>query len=94
MQVIAYVVFFAAFVWLVVAVKSRRKLIAVTFTGVMVMALMGAPQPAHAQSGVLKGIEAILGAIKGVIQTALTSINEVRTAVNNLQQTEAVDQPG
>jgi hypothetical protein len=86
MQVIAYVVFFAAFVWLVVAVKSSRKLIAVILTGVMVMALVGAPQSAHAQSGILTGIEAILGVIKGVIQTALTSINTVRTDVKSLQQ--------
>ena len=86
MQVIVYAVFFAAFVCLTVMVKSRRKLIAVTLTGVMVMTLAGAPQPAHAQSGILSGIQAILNVINGMIQTASTSINTVRTAVNNLQQ--------
>src|SRR6266536_1119881 len=89
MQVIAYVVFVAAFVWLVVTVKSRRKFIAVTLTGVMVMTMVGVPQPAHAQSGILSGIQAILRVINGMIQTALTSINTVRTAVNNLQQVVA-----
>jgi len=89
MQVIVYVVFVAAFVWLVVTVKSRRKFIAVTLTGVMVMTLVGVPQPAHAQSGILSGIQAILRVINGMIQTALTSINTVRTAVNNLQQVVA-----
>src|SRR6266536_6491633 len=89
MQVIAYVVFIAAFVWLVVTVKSRRKFIAVILTGVMVMTLGGVPQPAHAHSGILSGIQAILSVINGMIQTALTSINTVRTAVNNLQQVVA-----
>jgi hypothetical protein len=86
MQIIAYAVFFTAFVWLVVTVKSCRKLIAVTLVGVMVMTLAGAPQPVHAQSGILSGIQAILNVINGVIQTALTSINGVRTAVSTLQQ--------
>lgn len=86
MQVTAYVVFFAVFVWLVVTVKSRRKFIAVALTGVMVIGAVGVPQPAQAQSGILNGIEAILSVINGMIQTALTSINTVRTAVKNLQQ--------
>jgi len=89
MQVIAYVVIFAAFVWLVVTLKSRRKFVAVTLTGVMVMTLVGVPQPAHAQSGILSGIQAILSVINGMIQTALTSINTARTAVNNIQQAVA-----
>ncbi len=86
MQVISYLVFFAAFVWLVVTVKSRRRFIAVMLTGVMAMTLVGVPQPAQAQSGILGGIQAVLSVINGVIQTGLTSINAVRTAVNNLQQ--------
>jgi energy-converting hydrogenase Eha subunit A len=93
MQFIAYVVFLAAFVWLMVTVQSRRKVIAVTITGVMVMTLVGVPQPAHAQSGVLGGIQAILSVISGVIQTALTSINTVRTAENSWQQAVAWPQP-
>lgn len=86
MQMIAYALFFIALVWLVVTVKSPRKLIAVTLAGVMVMTVAGAPQPAHAQAGILSGIQAILNVITGVIQTALTSINGVRTAASNLQQ--------
>lgn len=86
MQLITYAVFFVAFAWLVVTLKSRRKFVAVALTGVMVMTLVGVPQPAQAQSGILSGIQAILSVINGMIQTALTSINTVRTAVNNLQQ--------
>ena len=89
MQVISYAAFFAAFVWLVATVKTRRRFIAVTLTGVMVMTLVGVPQPAQAQSGILSGIQAVLSVINGVIQTGLTSINTVRTAVNNLQQVVA-----
>jgi hypothetical protein len=89
MQVIWYMVFFAAFGWLVVTVDARSKFIAVALTGVMVMTLVGLPQPARAQSGILSGIQAVLGVINGVIQTALTSINTVRTSVNNLQQVVA-----
>lgn len=86
MQVVLYAVLFSVFAWLVVTIKSSRKLIAVALSGVLVMTLVGVPQPAHAQSGVLGGIQAVLSVINGVIQTALGSINAVRTAVNNLQQ--------
>ncbi len=86
MQLILYLAFFAAFTWLVVRVRSGRKLTAVVLTGVLVMTLVGVPQPAHAQSGILSGIQAVLSAINGVIQTALGAINTARTAVNNLHQ--------
>lgn len=86
MQVIIYGVFFATFACLMVMIKSRRKLVAVTLTAVMVTTLVGAPQPARAQSGILSGIQAILNVINGIIQTALTSINTVRAALGNLEQ--------
>jgi hypothetical protein len=89
MQIFWYMVLFAAFSWLVVTVEPRRKFIAVLLACVMVMTLVGAPQPAQAQSGILSGIQAVLSVINGVIQTALTSINSVRTDVNNLQQVVA-----
>lgn len=86
MQILAYAVLFTALVSLVVTVKSPRKLIAVTLSLAMMMTVVGAPPPAHAQVGILSGIQAILNLIHGVIGTVLTSINGVRTAVNNLQQ--------
>jgi hypothetical protein len=86
MQLVLYTVFFATFAWLVVTIKSRRKLTAVVLTVTLIMMLIGVPQPAYAQSGVLSGIQAVLSAINGVIQIALGAINTVRTAVNNLQQ--------
>lgn len=86
MQIIVYGVFFAIFSCWMVMVKSRRKLVAVTLTAVMVMTLVAAPQPAQAQSGILSGIQAVLNVINGIIQSALTSINTVRTALSNLEQ--------
>lgn len=86
MQFIWYTVLFAAFAWLVVTTKSGSKLTALALSGALVMTLVGMPQSAHAQSGVLSGIQAVLSVINGVIQTALDSINTVRTAANNLQQ--------
>ena len=89
MQMIWYAVFFMTFTWLVVTVKNSRKLVAVALSGMLVITLVGMPAPAHAQSGVLGGIQAVLSVINGVIQTALGSINSARTAVNNLQQVVA-----
>jgi hypothetical protein len=91
MQIIWYVVFFMGFVWIVTISKSRRKLVAVTLTGAMVLTLVGSPQPAYSQSptGILSAIQAVLSVINGLIQTALMSINTARTVLNNLQQVVA-----
>jgi len=86
MQVIAYAVFITAFAWLMVAVRSPRKLVAVALTGAMMMTLVGLPQPAHSQTGILSGIQAILNVIQGLIQNALTWINTVRTGMRDLEQ--------
>jgi hypothetical protein len=67
-------------------VQNRRRLVAVTLAGVMIATLVGAPQSAQAQIGILAAIHAVLSVISGVIQTVLTGINTVRTAMNNLQQ--------
>jgi hypothetical protein len=88
MQITCYAVLFTGLAWLVVIVKTRRKLIAVGVTGAMVLMLMGVPQPAHAQAptGILGAIQSVLNVINSLIQNALTSINTARTALNNLQQ--------
>src|SRR3974390_1508949 len=86
MQLLIYTVFFAVLTWLVVTVQNRRRVVAVALAGVMVVTLVGLPQPAQAQIGLLGAIQAVLNVINGVIQTALNEINAVRTALNNLQQ--------
>jgi len=93
MQLLVYTTFFAVLSWLVLTIQSRRRLMAVSLAGVMVVTLVGVPQPAQAQVGILGGIEAILNVINGVIQTALTAMNTVRTAMNNLKQLVVWPQP-
>ena len=86
MHLLVYMLFFTALSWLVVTIQNTRRLVAVTLAGVMAVTLVGAPQPAQAQLGILQAIQAVLNVINGLIQTALTSINTVRSAMNNLQQ--------
>jgi hypothetical protein len=88
MHIIYYVFVFVGSAWLFVAVSSRRKMVAVALIGTIALTLVGAPQPARAQApgGILSIIQAVLSAINGLIQTALTSINTARTALKNLQQ--------
>ena len=93
MQVLWYAVFFAAFTWLVVTVQGRKRLVAVTLAGVMVVTLVGAPQRAEAQGGILGAIQAVLNVINGVLKTALTSINSVRSSMNTHLQTVVYPQP-
>ena len=71
MQVFLYMTFFAALTWFVVTVQNRRRLVAVTLAGVMVVTLVGAPQPAQAQLGILQASQAVLNVINGVIQTCV-----------------------
>jgi len=89
MQITWYAVFLTGLVWLVTIAKSRRKLVAVTLAGAMVLTLVG-PQQAHSQAPtrILSAIQAVLSVINGLIQTALTSINTARTALS-LQQVVA-----
>jgi len=88
MQIICYLVLFIGSAWLVVSATSRRKIVAVALVGAMVLTLVGSPQPARAQApgGILSTIQAVLGVINGLIQTALTSIHTARTALSNLHQ--------
>jgi hypothetical protein len=86
MQLVMYMVFFTSFAWLVIALENHRRLVATALAGIMVLTLLGAPEPAQAQIGIVKAIEAVLNVINGLIQTALSAINTARTAMNNLEQ--------
>ena len=88
MQISCYLVLFIGSAWLVVSATSRRKIVALALVGAVVLTLVGSPQPARAQApgGILSAIQAVLGQIHGLIQTALTSINTARTALRNLHQ--------
>ena len=86
MQVVIYMMFFTSFAWLVIALQNHRRLVATTLAGIMVLTLVGAPQPAQAQIGTVKAIQAVLNVINGLIRAALSAINTARTAMNNLEQ--------
>ena len=81
--------FLCSFVWLVVTVKNRRKFIAVTLTGVLVMTLGGS---ATACARPIRNPWRNSGGPQcdqRADPDRIGSINTVRTAVNNLQQVVA-----
>src|SRR5215472_11087243 len=82
---LGYAVAFSLFAWLVVTVKNRRRVVAVTVTTVLVFTLVS-PKPAQAQGNLIGAVQAVLNVINGVIQTALNGINTVRTAISNFYQ--------
>jgi lipase chaperone LimK len=88
MYIVWYSVFFLALAGLAFRVHSGKKLIALTLTGALLLSFVGSPLPARAQvqSGILGSIQAVLGVINGLIQTALVAINSVRIALSNLEQ--------
>ncbi len=78
-------VFFLLFSWFMVKARTRRHVLALALAGTTVAVLV-APPRAQAQGGLLGAIQAVLNVINGVIQTALSSINSVRTAISNFYQ--------
>ena len=84
MHYFAFTLFLFLFTWLVVTANSRRRVVAVTVAGVLVLTLVVAPPAAQAQGDLLALIEAVLNAINGVIQTALERDQHRPDAINNL----------
>lgn len=76
---------FVAFSYWMVAARSRRQVLALTLAGVLAVALVS-PPPAAGQGSLLVAIQSVLNVINGLIKTALTSINSVRSAVSNFYQ--------
>jgi hypothetical protein len=79
---------FVLFTYFFVTAKTRRQVVALTVAGALTFTFV-VPPKAQAQESLVAIIESVLNVIRGVIQTALTSINAVRTAINALYQ-EAV----
>ena len=77
-------VFFVLFSWYVMTAKKRQQLVAATLAGVVVVMVV-TPRPVFAQ-GLWGAIQAVLSVINGIIQTALTAINNVRTAMMMLYE--------
>ena len=86
MHYFTFTLFALVFAWLMLAAKTRRRVVAVTVAGVLVSTLVVAPPRAEAQGGIIQAIQAVLNVINGAIQTALSAINTARAAINNLYQ--------
>ncbi len=86
MHYFSFALFTSALGWLMLAAKTRRRIVAVTVAGVLVSTLLVAPPPAEAQAGIIQAIQAVLNVINGAIQTALNAINTTRAAINSLYQ--------
>lgn len=76
---------FVAFAYWIVAAGGRRQVLALTLAVVLAVALVS-PQPAAGQGSLVAAIQSVLNVIDGAINTALTSINSVRTTVSNFYQ--------
>jgi hypothetical protein len=76
--------FFILFSYLMVVARSRRQVVVVTLTGIL-LATLAAPPPAQAQT-LMSVINSVLNVINGTIKTALNAINAVRTAMSNFYQ--------
>lgn len=75
----------ALFCYGMIRLKSRRQVLAFTLAGVLAVALIS-PPPASAQGSLVASIQSVLNVINGLIKTALTSINSVRSQVSDLYQ--------
>lgn len=76
---------FILFSYSMVIAKTRRQVLALTLAGLLAVALVAAP-PAQAQVSLVAAIQSVLNVINGLIQTALSSINAVRTGISNFYQ--------
>ena len=73
------------FSYSMVVARTRRQVLALTLAGVLAVALVSAP-PAQAQGSLVAAIQSVLNVINGLIGTALSSIDGVRTATSNFYQ--------
>ncbi|MFY9531146.1 MAG: hypothetical protein WAR24_19745 [Candidatus Acidiferrales bacterium] len=77
--------FFALFCYAMVSARTRRQVLAVTLAGVLAVTLVSPPR-AQAQGSLVGAIQSVLSVINGLIETALNSINSVRTAISKFYQ--------
>lgn len=85
---ILFGLFFVLFSYGIAVARTRRQLLALTLAGILAVTVAG-PAPAQAQSSLVTAIQSVLNVINGKIQTALTAINKVRSAIDKYYQ-EAV----
>jgi len=77
--------FFLLFSWFIVTAKTKRRFVAVALVGTFAATLISPPR-VEAQGSLVAAIDAVLNVINGIIQTALNSINGVRSAISAFYQ--------
>jgi len=89
MHYLLYAVLFSAFAWIVLIVNGRRRLLALTLVGVMVLTLVVIPPQAKAQAqgGIIQAIQAVLKVLNSLILPVVNSIHGTRSANSNFYQT-------
>ena len=87
MHYFLYTVFFSGFAWFMATVHGRRRVLAVTLAGVIVVTLVVAPPQAQAQGGIIQAIQAVLKVLNTLILPVVNSINGTRSANSTFYQT-------
>lgn len=80
MHYLVYAVLFSAFAWMVLTVKGRRRVLALTLAGVIVLTLVVIPPQAKAQGGIIPAIQAVLKILNTLILPVVNSIHSTRSA--------------
>jgi len=86
MHYFTFAIFSLLFTWLMLTASTRRRAVTVALAGILVSVLVVSPPPAEAQVSILQSIQAVLNVIHGVIQSALSAMNTVRSAIKSLYQ--------
>ncbi len=87
MHYFLYPVFFSVFAWLMLTVHGRRRVLAVTLAGVIVVTLVVTPPQAQAQGGIIQAIQAVLKVLNTLILPVVNSIHGTRSANSTFYQT-------
>jgi hypothetical protein len=89
MHYLLYAVLFSAFAWMVLTVTGRRRVLALTLAGVMVVTLVVIPPQAKAQGpgGIIQAIQAVLKVLNSLILPVVNSIHGTRSANSTFYQT-------
>ena len=80
MHYLVYAVLFSAFAWMVLTVTGRRRVLALTLAGVIVLTLAVIPPQAKAQGGIIPAIQAVLKILNTLILPVVNSIHGTRSA--------------
>jgi hypothetical protein len=87
MHYLVYALLFSAFAWIVLTVNGRRRLLALTLAGVIVLTLVVMPPQAKAQGGIIPAIQAVLKILNALILPVVNSIHGTRSANSTFYQT-------